>query len=50
MEKERGRAAPLLIQEFHQTGELLVILLDEIMYLPEQGISKEKSCIYSINA
>ncbi|KAB9966808.1 hypothetical protein FH972_027074 [Carpinus fangiana] len=48
--RERGVAVPLLIQEFHQTGELLVILLDENVYTPEQGISKEKSSISSINA
>jgi hypothetical protein len=50
VERERGVAVPLLIQEFHQTGELLVILLDENMHIPEQGISKEKSSISSINA
>jgi hypothetical protein len=50
MEIERGRAVPLLIQEFHQTGEQLVLLLDENMHTPEQGIPIEKSSICSINA
>jgi hypothetical protein len=50
MERERGRVVPLLIQEFHQTGERLVLLLDENMHTPEQGISKEKLSICSINA
>jgi hypothetical protein len=50
MERERGRYVPLPIQEFHQTGEQVVLLLDENMHTPEQGIPIEKSSICSINA